>query len=262
VRSKGSRGGSGTRQRQRQGQRQASPRVLIGAGVAAVVIAIGVGLAVALSGGSSPSLSTVPAVGAIAGGLPGASAVEQMFRGIPQTGTTLGSPSAPVTMEEFIDPQCPYCQEFETQVMPTLVKDYVRTGKVKVLMQPWAFIGPDSVTGQAAELAASLQNRIFNYAMLLYDNQRTENTGWLNDTMVTAVAASIPGLQVHKLLNDRGSSVVKAAQARVDALANQRKVTGTPTLFVGKSGTQGSEVQMASATDGAAVVAAIKAAGG
>lgn len=258
VRSKGSSKKASGRPR----QRQASPRVLVGAGIAVVVIAVGIGIGVALSGGSSPSLKNVPAVGSIANGLPGAAAVEAMFSGIPQKGTILGRASAPVTMEEFIDPQCPYCQEFETQVLPSLVKDYVRPGKLKIEMQPWAFIGPDSVTGQAAELAAAQQNRVFNYAELLYDNQREENTGWLNASMVAAVAESIPGLHVHQLLSQRSSSAVKAAQQKVDALAITLKVTGTPTLFVGKSGTQGAEVQMSSATDEASVVAAIKAAGG
>jgi protein-disulfide isomerase len=243
-------------------QRQASPRVLIGAAVVAVVAAIGIGVAVAMSGGSSPSLANVPTVGSLSDALPGAAAVNTMFKGIPQTGTTLGSPSAPVTMEEFIDPQCPYCQEFETLVLPSLVKTYVRSGRVKIEMQPWAFIGPDSVTGQAAELAAAQQNKVFDFAEVLYDNQREENTGWLTTAMVAKVAGSVPGLRVHELLEARNSSAVKAAQQKIDALANVRKVTGTPTLFVGKSGTQGAEVQMASATDAASVVAAIKAAGG
>jgi protein-disulfide isomerase len=241
--------------------RRASPRVLVAAGAVVVVAAVAISLAVAL-GGSSNSLKNVPAVGSLAAGLPGASQVEAMFKGIPQNGTTLGRPSAPVTMEEFIDPQCPYCREFETQVLPSLVKDYVRTGLIKIEMQPWAFIGPDSVTGQAAELAAAQQNRIFNYAEHLYDNQLTENTGWLNSAMIARVAESIPGLQVHVLLNAQGSSAVKSAQQAVDNLATKLKVTGTPTLFVGKSGTQGAQVQMASATDAASVVAAIKAAGG
>jgi hypothetical protein len=81
------------------------------------------------------------------------------------------------------------------------------------------FIGPDSVRGQAAELAAAQQNRIFNYAELLYFNQGVENTGWLNEGVVAATAASISGLKVHTLVNARNSSQVKAAQQRVDALA-------------------------------------------
>ena len=90
-------------------------------------------------------------------------------------------------------------------------------------MEPWAFIGPDSIRGQAAELAAAQQNRAFNYAELLYDNQGAENTGWLNDNMVAAAAESIPGLQVHTLLDARSSAAVKAAQKQVDDLATHRQ---------------------------------------
>ena len=242
--------------------RQASPRVLIGAAAVVVIAAIGIGIAVATSGGSSSSLANLPTVGSLTNALPGAAAVNALFEGIPQSGTTLGRSSAPVTMEEFIDPQCPYCQQFETVVLPSLVKDYVRSGHLKIEMQPWAFIGPDSVTGQAAELAAARQNKVFDFAEVLYDNQREENTGWLTTSMVAAVARSVPGLLVHELLTERNSGAVKAAQKQVDDLAIVRKVTGTPTLFVGKTGTQGTEVQMESSTDAAAVVAAIKAAGG
>lgn len=237
--------------------RQASRRVLIGAGVAAVVIVVAVVLAVARTGGSSLSLASVPTVGSLTNALPGAAEVDRLFKGIPQHGLTLGSSSAPVTMVEFVDAQCPYCQQFETRVLPDVVKNYVRTGKLRIQMEPWAFIGPDSIRGQAAELAAARQDRLFNYAELLYDNQRVENSGWLDDKMVAAVASSIPGLQVHTLLNARASGAVNAAQRQVDDLAATDNVTGTPTLYVGKTGTKGVEVNLASATDEAAVVAAI-----
>jgi protein-disulfide isomerase len=231
--------------------------VLIGAGAVVLAVVIAVVLAVAMRGGSSSSLTNVPAVGSLTNGLPGASDVNAMFEGIPQSATTLGSPSAPVTMVEFVDPQCPYCQEFETQVLPDIVKNYVKTGKLKIQLEPWAFIGPDSTSGQAAILAAAEQNKAFNYAELLYENQGTENTGWLNDSMIAAVAASIPGLQVHTLLNARSSASVEAAQKQVDNLATNRKVTGTPTIFVGKTGTQGAQVNLASATDEQTLVDAI-----
>ncbi len=163
-------------------------------------------------------------------------------------------------MVEFIDPQCPYCQQFETQVLPSLITTYVRTGKLKITMEPWAFIGPDSIRGQAAELAAARQNRAFNFTELLYDNQGEENTGWLTDAMIASIASSVPGLQVHTLLTARSSSAVKAAQKQVDALATTDKISGTPTLFVGKSGTRGSEVNAQEPDRQAAVVAAIAAA--
>lgn len=236
--------------------------MLIGAGIAAAVVVVAVVLAVVLGGGGSSSAlpKGTPAVGTLQGALPNAAYVDSLFKGIPQKGTALGRSSAPVTMVEFIDLQCPYCQEFETQLLPTLLEKYVRTGVLRIQMQPWAFIGPDSLRGQAAVLAAARQDRAFNYAELLYTNQGTENTGWLDDAMVAAAARSVPGLRVHRLWSERSSAAVKAAQSNVDALASTDKISGTPTLFVGKTGGTPSEVTMSSPTDESALVAAIRSA--
>ena len=35
-----------------------------------------------------------------------------MLKGIPQHGTTLGNPKAPVTFTEYGDLQCPICKDF------------------------------------------------------------------------------------------------------------------------------------------------------
>ena len=105
-----------------------------------------------------------------------------LFKGIPQSGTTLGAP-APVTMTEFIDPQCPYCREFETTVLPGLVTEYVRTGKLRIQMEPWAFIGPDSVRGQAPSSPPPAEPGV-QLRRALYFNQGVENTGWLTDSVI------------------------------------------------------------------------------
>ena len=55
--------------------------------------------------------------------------------------------------------------------------------------------------GRNATIAAGLQNKAFDFAEILYDNQRTENTGWLTSAMVAQAAASIPGLNVPQLLD-------------------------------------------------------------
>jgi len=222
-------------------RRQASPRVLIaGAGGVAVIVVIVV-LAIVLTGGGSGSSGipkNVEKFGSLANGLPGAADVQAMYKGIPQKGFFLGSSFAPVQMVIFIDLQCPICQEFETTAAPTLISKYVRTGKVRIEVKPWAFIGPDSYRGQAAMMAAAKQNKAFNFAQVLYDNQRTENTGWLNDGMIYQIAESVPGLNVPQLLSDRKSSAVKKEASDVAALANVDHVSGTPTVFVGKNGTK------------------------
>jgi protein-disulfide isomerase len=241
-------------------QRQASPRVLAGAGAVVLATVIAIVLVVVFTSRSSDKATNAPAVGSLTNALSGAADVDALYKGIPQTRTTLGRPSAPVTMTEYIDLQCPACREFATNVFPNVVTKYVRTGRLKVILRPWAFIGPDSIRGQAAVLAAAEQNKAFNYAELLYDNQGTENTGWLDDNMVAAAAASIPGLPVHELLTTVSSASVKARAKNVGALAKADNVNHTPTIYVGKSGTHGAEVALTSPTDEATLVQAIQSA--
>jgi protein-disulfide isomerase len=241
--------------------RQASPRTLaIGGGVLIVIVVAIVLAAVLGGGGSGTSASSIPTTGSIGSGLPGAADVNAMFKGIPQKGLTLGSPFAPVTLVEYIDLQCPFCQQFETQVFPSLVRRYVRTGKLKVIARPVAFIGTDSQRGRNAMIAAGQQGKGFNFAEILYDNQRTENTGWLNDSMVAQAAESIPGLNPRLVYTARNSAAVKKQAGDYDALQSADQVNQTPTLFVGKSGTKGKVVNITSPTDEASVVKAIKAA--
>jgi protein-disulfide isomerase len=221
-------------------RRQANPRVLAAAGAVVVLVVLGIVLGFVFAGGSSSSgiPQGTPTVGSVATGLPGAADVDKLFKGIPQKGLYLGSPFAPAQMVMYIDLQCPFCQNYETTVMPTVIKKYVRTGKVRVKVEPWAFIGPDSVRGQHAMLAAAKQNKAWNFAEILYLNQQTENTGWLDDGMVAQAAASIPGLNVVKLFDARNSGAVKSEASDVDASAQANNVTGTPTVFVGKAGTK------------------------
>ena len=230
--------------------------MLIGAGVVIVLVVVGVVLGVVLGGGSSSDRR-----GSLADALPGAATVQRLFAGIPQRGNVLGSPSAPVTMVEYIDLQCPYCQAFESRAMPTLVSRYVRTGKLKVEVRLLAFIGPDSVRGRAAAIAAGQQNRLFNFAELLYLNQGAENSGWLSDDEVTSAAASIPGLDVTRLLTARSSSGVADEASRFDEQAAADGVSQTPTILVGTSAGAAREVTLTSPDDPAPVIAAVEASG-
>ena len=132
-----------------RGRRRASPRVLIAAGVVALLVVVGIVLGVVLTGGSDSSSS------APASKLPDAADVQQLLAGIPQNGNVLGNPNAPVTVIQYIDLQCPFCRQFETEVMPTIVEKYVRKGKAKVESRVIYIIGPDSQTGREAALAAA-----------------------------------------------------------------------------------------------------------
>ena len=48
---------------------------------------------------------------------------------------TLGSPSAPIVIVEFADFQCPFCKDFQEATFPTLEKDYIKTGRVRLVVR-------------------------------------------------------------------------------------------------------------------------------
>jgi protein-disulfide isomerase len=214
--------------------RRASPRALAAFGGIVALAVVATVFAVVLSGGRSAA-PNVPAVGTLEHALPGAADVNALFSGIPQEGMRLGKASAPVTLIEYLDLQCPYCRLVETQLVPHLIARYVRTGEAKLVVRPLASLGPDSIRGREAMIAASRQNRAFNFAGLVYVNQGTENTGWLDDSLVAEAAASIPRLWVHSLLDARDSAGVAKLGAHYDALALIDDVKSTPTFFVGSS---------------------------
>jgi protein-disulfide isomerase len=242
VRSKGA-GGARTR--------QASPRVLgiVGGVVLVAVIAIVLAVVLGSGGGSGGGSGTVtkadlqglPATGSATGpaAMDGAADANALFKGIPQKGLVLGKPSAPVEMQMFIDVQCPVCQDYEINNLPTIVQKYIRAGKVQLHLQPWAFLGgpgSQSFSGRLGLIAASFQNKGYEYAKVLYDNQQTENTGWLTGREMATIAASVNGLNLSKWQVDTNTSAPKSIASAVDKAAVQKKVSGTPTIFVGRTG--------------------------
>ena len=224
--------------------RQASPRALAIAGgvVLIAVIAIVLGVVLRSGGGGSNTvtkgdLNGLPTIGnansAVA--LQGATEANDLFKGIPQQGLVLGKPSAPVEMEMFIDVQCPICRDWETLYVPTIVRKYIRTGKVQLHLQPWAFLGSQSFSGRLGVIAAAAQNKGFEYAKVSYDNWQQENSGWLNGQMMAYIAASVTGVNLSRWQQDVNSAQAKSVASAVDKLASKAKVTGTPSILVGRT---------------------------
>jgi protein-disulfide isomerase len=202
------------------------------AGVGAVAVLIAVGLIVASQvgsgGGKQQTASTRPVTGS--------EATAALFEGIPQRLDVLGEADAPYTFVEFADPQCPFCREFTDAALPALVRDYVRTGKMKVVFSGMHFIGADSERALRAVYAAGIQNRAWQFLDLLYRNQGGENQGWVTDDLLRSIGRAIPGLDTGKMLSDMSAGAVTNAIAVSDQRATEAGVNSTPTFFAGKTG--------------------------
>jgi protein-disulfide isomerase len=229
-----------------QGELAAAQRrrrlIQLGAGLAAAIAIVAVVIAVT-SGGATKTPKTGSPVS-------GAAATQTLLGGIPQSGLVLGNPNAPVTLVEFADLQCPICRAYTSDVFPTLVKRYVRTGKVKMVFRSLHFIGNDSTTAALSAQAAGQQNKLWQFADLFYRNQQQENTGYVTDSFIRQIAGAVPGLNVAKLIAARSSASAQQQLAAADTLANSSSVTGTPTFLVGKSGAKSSLLSWTQLTPG------------
>ncbi len=190
-------------------------RLLVLAAVAGVIVLI----AVVLAGpGEKDEPSTTP------------SAQRQLLDGIPQEGIALGSPDAPVTIVEFADLQCPFCAEYHHNVLPELVRRYVRTGKVRLELRLLRFLGPDSDRLARTAAAAAAQDRMWQFVGLAYDRQGTENSGYATDEFISSLAADA-GLEDANAGRSADALIRQGEQA-----ARTARIESTPSFLIGPTG--------------------------
>src|SRR4051812_21784724 len=85
-------------------------------------IAVPLALAMMMGCGTE-STADPPSPGeVVVNALPGVRESHSLFAGIPQEGISLGEPSAPVTIVEFSDLQCPFCKRFAVRTLPTVIE--------------------------------------------------------------------------------------------------------------------------------------------
>ncbi len=193
--------------------------LLIAAAGAVTVVAVLVVASIVVTGGGDDGSTTTTG---------GSSA---LFAGIPQRGTTLGAASAPVTLVQFEDMQCPICREYQEDGFSGVVDEYVRPGKVKLRFAGLAFLGSDSEKALSHVLAAGKQGKLWQYVDALYANQGAENSGWVTDELLERLAGDV-GLDWARLQQDAASSEVKQEAQASAAEAARLQVPGTPSFFV------------------------------
>ena len=155
--------------------------------------------------------------------------------GVPERGGVLGDPAAPVTVTEFVDLQCPVCAAAAQQILPTLIEDHVRPGKVKLELRTLSFLGEDSVRAARVAAGAERQGRLWAFVEAFYARQGPENSGYVTDDFLREVCAAA-GVDADAALDQAGSDFAAGRLQRADAAAQERGVSGTPAFVVERRG--------------------------
>ena len=143
----------------------------------------------------------------------------------------LGDPDAPITLVEFGDYQCHYCNVFFQSIEKDIVKNYVDTGKVKIIFKDYNIIGEDSVIASQGAHCANDQGLFWEYHDILYSNWTGENNGWASSENLAIFAQQI-GLNMNKWSEcmNKGSHSQIILKSNDDA--RTLELTGTPAFFI------------------------------
>jgi protein-disulfide isomerase len=220
----------------------------LGVVVAVVVVAI---VAIVIATGSGGK-STAPAKSGSARANQNVATVNSLIGGIPQNGIVLGKPNAPVTLQYFADLECPFCKDFTFKVLPTIIQNWVRPGKLKIEFRsmPTATREPEVFKNQqVAALAAGKQQKAWYFIELFYHQQGQENSGYVTESFLQNLAQQVPGLNLSQWSSERSNSAL-VSQVETDAqAASNEGFTGTPSFLIGKSGGALSKYSEYSITD-------------
>lgn len=167
--------------------------------------------------------------------------VNRELAGIPQSGMVLGKPGAKVTLLEFGDLQCTACKGYSEEVLPRIVENQVRGGEARLDFRNFTIIGAESKPAGAAAIAAGEQGRGWNFIEIFYRNQGSEDSGYVTDEFLTAVAKAAGVPDIAKWNRDRKSERVLAEVARSTSQAKSLGFTGTPSFAVEGPGNSGPE---------------------
>ncbi len=154
----------------------------------------------------------------------------------------LGSPSAHVTIIEFGDFQCPFCDRFAKDTEPQINQTYIQTGKANMLFVHFTIYGPDSITAANAAQCLNDQGKFWNFYEILYKNQGAVNSGWANKENLKKFASQIPGLDTQKFSSCIDSGKYLSLVQNDLAFATSLGLQGTPAFIIEKSDGSNPEV--------------------
>jgi protein-disulfide isomerase len=166
-------------------------------------------------------------------------------------GRILGDSAAPLWVIMASDFQCPFCKQWEDANYTKVVKDYVKTGRVRLafLNMPLS-MHRNALPASEAAMCASVQNKFWP----MHDTLFASQTQWevlpdprpKFDSITKALGVDMPQW--------RACMAQHATLALIDAdrdRARQAGVNSTPTFFVGNQTLAGADANVSAAIDAA-----------
>jgi len=151
----------------------------------------------------------------------------------------LGKDDAPIKLTQFEDFQCPFCLRYTAADEPTIVEEYVKTGKVQLIYEHFPGLGFESVRAAAASQCVADQNLFWKYHNLLFltqakagqlDSEKTQANRFSDDRLrqFAAEVGADPAKYNACVSADTHAQLVQDQQRKARSLG----ITGTPGFLI------------------------------
>lgn len=149
---------------------------------------------------------------------------------------TVGRPDAPMLLEVFEDFQCPFCLRYTALDEPTLIDEYVKTGKLRIQFRHFPILGTESTRAHRAAVCAAEQGKFWQYHHALFlslaeDGRTQHNVGVYSDSNLRKRAEEV-GLDLATydicIQSEESLAVIQGDQAR----ASSYGIRSTPSFLI------------------------------
>jgi thioredoxin family protein len=170
--------------------------------------------------------------------------VSELLAGIPQSGTALGDPRAPITLQIFGDLECPTVRRFMISHLPAIIDTWVRRG---VLRLDYRSLETDTgnehifYKQEIAALAAGRQNKLWNFVLTFMHEQVHGYISYATDGFLGGIAAQVPGLKRSRWIRDREDTRLFTRVAASLHVAYEEDMQATPAFLIGYTSAPTSE---------------------
>lgn len=153
----------------------------------------------------------------------------------------IGDVNAPVVLVQWTDLRCPFCASFHRDTLPTIIDEYVETGKVRIEYYDVAYFGDQSVDAAVAARAAGNQGRFEQYLDAVYADapERAHPDLSREDLIAFAQTAGVPDIEA--FTDDLDSDELKSEVTTDTATAQSQGVSAVPFFVAGDMALSGAQ---------------------
>lgn len=145
----------------------------------------------------------------------------------------MGAEDAPITLIEYASLTCPHCANFQISVMPQIKKEFIDTGKVRLIYREVFFDRPSLWAAMIARCAG--EDRYFGVIDLLFRDQNnwaraTDAQEMTQDLFAIGRQAGLTDARMQECLQDQAFAEALVAEFQKNVTADG--IEATPTFIL------------------------------